>query len=73
MLFSTLALKAFLMKTCVFLCFRNDVSLKERVSYLARAVMCMRSDKVGAAPHLGVFLRELEDLMEVVRVQQQVI
>lgn len=32
----------------------------------------MRSDKVGAAPNLGVFLRELEDQMEVARIQQKV-
>lgn len=39
---------------------------------MAHAIMCMRSDKVGAAPNLGVFLRELEDQMEVARIQQKV-
>jgi hypothetical protein len=32
----------------------------------------MRSDQVGYAPHLGVFLRELEDKIDVARIQQQV-
>lgn len=51
---------------------RTDVSLPQRVEYLARAVVCMRSDEAGYAPHLGVFLRELEDKVEVARIQQQV-
>lgn len=33
----------------------------------------MRSDHAGYAPHLGVFLRELEDKVEVARIQQQVL
>lgn len=33
----------------------------------------MRSDKVGYAPYLGVFLRELEDKMEVAKVQEQIL
>ena len=32
----------------------------------------MRSDQTGYAPYLGVFLRELEDKLEVARMQQQV-
>jgi nuclear pore complex protein Nup155 len=32
----------------------------------------MRSDQVGYAPQLGVFLRELEDKIDVARIQQQV-
>nr|CAI5842414.1 unnamed protein product [Callosobruchus analis] len=35
--------------------------------------MCMRSDKVGYAPYLGVFLRDLEDKMEVAKVQEQIL
>lgn len=35
--------------------------------------MCMRSDKVGYAPHLGVFLRELEDKIDIARVQEQIL
>jgi len=46
--------------------------LLQRIEYLARAVMCMRSDQVGYAPHLGVFLRDLEDKIDVARIQQQV-
>ena len=32
----------------------------------------MRSDQAGYAPYLGIFLRELEDKVEVARIQQQV-
>lgn len=32
----------------------------------------MRSDQAGYAPYLGIFLRELEDKLEVARIQQQV-
>lgn len=32
----------------------------------------MRSDQTGYAPYLGIFLRELEDKLEVARMQQQV-
>lgn len=52
--------------------FRQGLTLSQRIGYLARAVMCMRSDKVGSAPHLGVFLQELEDKMEVAAIQQKV-
>ena len=51
----------------------SGVPLSQRVEYLARAVVCMRSDRAGYAPYLGVFLRELEDKVEVARIQQQVI
>lgn len=47
--------------------------LRDRLTYLARALMCMRSDKVGYAPYLGVFLRELEDKLEVAKVQERVL
>ncbi|KAJ4448862.1 hypothetical protein ANN_00253 [Periplaneta americana] len=49
------------------------VTLLQRIEYLARAVMCMRSDQVGYAPQLGVFLRELEDKIDVARIQQQIL
>ncbi|XP_001605127.2 nuclear pore complex protein Nup155 isoform X2 [Nasonia vitripennis] len=51
----------------------TDATLAQRVEYLARAVVCMRSDEAGYAPHLGVFLRELEDKVEVARIQQQIL
>lgn len=53
--------------------FSTNVTLKERLAYLARAIMCMRSDKNGYAPYLGVFLRDLEDKMEVAKVQELVL
>ncbi|KAF5299489.1 hypothetical protein FQR65_LT01071 [Abscondita terminalis] len=51
----------------------NGLSLKERIERLARAVMCMRADKAGYAPHLGVFLRDLEDKLEIAKVQDKVL
>lgn len=51
----------------------NSLTLKDRVQYLTRAVMCMRNDKVGYAPHMGVFLRDLEDKLEMARVQEEVL
>lgn len=41
--------------------------------YLARSVMCMKSDKIGYAPQYGVFLRELEDKVEIAKVQEQIL
>lgn len=35
--------------------------------------MCMRSDKIGYAPHYGIFLRELEDKIDIARVQEQIL
>lgn len=52
--------------------YRPEIPLSKRVEYLARAVVCMRSDQTGYAPYLGIFLRELEDKLEVARMQQQV-
>lgn len=49
------------------------MKLKDRLEYLTRAIMCMRSDKIGYAPYLGVFLRDLEDKMEVAKVQEQIL
>ncbi|XP_077271412.1 nuclear pore complex protein Nup154 isoform X2 [Temnothorax americanus] len=51
----------------------SETSLSKRVEYLARAVVCMRSDQTGYAPYLGIFLRELEDKLEVARMQQQIL
>ncbi|XP_066259213.1 nuclear pore complex protein Nup155 [Euwallacea similis] len=51
----------------------SRITLKERLTYLARAIMCMRSDRSGYAPFLGVFLRDLEDKMEVARVQELIV
>lgn len=52
---------------------REFITLHQRLTYLGKAVMCMRSDGVGCASHLGVFLHELEDLVHVARVQKQVL
>ncbi|XP_012285460.1 nuclear pore complex protein Nup155 [Orussus abietinus] len=51
----------------------SELSLPQRIEYLARAVVCMRSDQAGYAPHLGIFLRELEDKVEVARIQQLIL
>ncbi|XP_046658271.1 nuclear pore complex protein Nup155 [Homalodisca vitripennis] len=51
----------------------ENLTLEQRITYLAKAVLCMRSDQVGCAPHLGVFLHELEDYLEVANVQKKVL
>lgn len=51
----------------------ETVDLQQRIEYLAHSVMCMRSDKVGYAAPLGVFLRELEDRIQIARVQQKIL
>ena len=66
-----LLFKKFYNKTYYFV-IRPETPLPKRVEYLARAVVCMRSDEAGYAPTLGVFLRELEDKVEVARIQQLV-
>lgn len=52
---------------------QTSLNMKTRLSYLARSLMCMRSDKIGYAPYLGVFLRELEDKLEVAKVQERIL
>ncbi|RZF37133.1 hypothetical protein LSTR_LSTR015323 [Laodelphax striatellus] len=49
------------------------VPLSDRIDYLAKARLCMSSDATGRAPHLGVFLHEIEDLVQVARIQKQVL
>nr|CAD7193577.1 unnamed protein product [Timema douglasi] len=49
----------------------NLVNLDQRIFYLARALMCLRGDKIGYAPHLGLFLRELEDRLDIGYIQQK--
>lgn len=51
----------------------ENILLTKRIEYLARAVMCMRSDAVGYAVHQGEFLRDLEDKLEIAQVQKQIL
>lgn len=51
----------------------ESIGLQQRIEYLARAIMCMRSDTVGASAHNGVLLKELEDKLEIARVQKQIL
>lgn len=50
----------------------ENIPLTKRIEYLARAVMCMRSDAVGYSVHHGEMLRDLEDKLEVAQVQKQI-
>lgn len=43
------------------------------MSYLSRAVMCMRSENVGCAPQYGMFLRDLEDKVDIAKVQEKIL
>ncbi|XP_037068841.1 nuclear pore complex protein Nup155-like [Pollicipes pollicipes] len=53
----------------------SDVSLEQRIEYLARAILCVKSSQmqVSAAASQGEFLHELEEKMEVARVQRMVL
>ncbi|XP_050089224.1 nuclear pore complex protein Nup154 [Anopheles aquasalis] len=50
----------------------GSIRLSKRIEYLARAVMCMRSESAGFSAHNGVLLKELEDKLEVAQIQRQV-
>lgn len=50
----------------------ENIKLSKRIEYLARAVMCMRSDTSGYAVHQSELLRELEDKLEIAQVQKQI-
>uniref|UniRef100_A0A1I8PU24 Uncharacterized protein n=1 Tax=Stomoxys calcitrans TaxID=35570 RepID=A0A1I8PU24_STOCA len=49
------------------------IPLQQRIEYLARAVICMRNDGVGYSISNGVLLKELEDKLEIARVQKNVL
>ncbi|XP_023298970.2 nuclear pore complex protein Nup154 [Lucilia cuprina] len=51
----------------------DGIPLIQRIEYLARAVMCMRNDGVGYSITNGVLLKELEDKLEIARVQKTVL
>ncbi|XP_058986335.1 nuclear pore complex protein Nup154 isoform X2 [Musca domestica] len=51
----------------------DEIPLQQRIEYLARAVMCMRNDGVGYSITNGVLLKELEDKLEIARVQKNVL
>ncbi|XP_036320971.1 nuclear pore complex protein Nup154 [Rhagoletis pomonella] len=46
------------------------ILLDQRIEYLARAVMCLRNDSSGFSIANGVLLKELEDKLEIARVQK---
>ncbi|XP_017954054.2 nuclear pore complex protein Nup154 [Drosophila navojoa] len=51
----------------------ENISLDVRIDYLVRAVMCMRNETVGSSVTNGIFLKELEDKLEIARVQKSVL
>ncbi len=51
-------------------CFRSDLELDERLEYISRAVMCAKSCNLAtSASRAGEILHELEEKMEVARIQ----
>lgn len=56
-----------------------DVNLEQRLEYLSRAIMCVKSGEFGDAPTVdgtggvGELLHDLEEKMEVARVQLQIV
>ncbi|KAH8397600.1 hypothetical protein KR215_001922, partial [Drosophila sulfurigaster] len=51
----------------------ENITLDVRIDYLVRAVMCMRNETVGSSITNGIFLKELEDKLEIARVQKSVL
>lgn len=51
----------------------ENVNLSKRIEYLARAVMCMRSEHVGVVSQHGEMLRKLEDHLDVAQVQKHIL
>lgn len=48
----------------------SRIRLQQRIDYLGKAVMCMRSDSVGYCAHNGALLKDLEDKLEIAQVQR---
>ncbi|KAJ6646130.1 Nuclear pore complex protein [Pseudolycoriella hygida] len=46
------------------------IPLNQRIEYLSRAVMCMRSDTIGYSANNGFLLKNLEDKLDIARVQK---
>nr|CAA76635.1 Nup154 [Drosophila melanogaster] len=51
----------------------ENINLEQRIEYLVRAVMCMRNGNVGSSLSNGIFLKELEDKLDIARVQKSVL
>ncbi|XP_037958923.1 nuclear pore complex protein Nup154-like [Teleopsis dalmanni] len=48
----------------------DAIPLDKRIEYLARAVMCMRNDTIGYSMQNGLLLKDVEDRMDIARVQK---
>lgn len=48
----------------------HRIALTQRIEYLGKAVMCMRSNAVGYCANNGALLKDLEDKMEIAQVQK---
>ena len=54
----------------------DQVDLKQRLEYLSRAIMCVKSGELGGESSrvgVGELLHDLEEKMEVARVQLQIV
>lgn len=52
--------------------FSDSITLDKRIYYLSHALVCMKSDKAGAVPHVGVLYQEVEDTLQVAQIQSKV-
>lgn len=57
----------------IFFFFSESITLERRIYYLSHSLVCMKSDKSGAAPHVGVLYQEVEDTLQVAQIQLKVI
>ncbi|XP_020807415.1 nuclear pore complex protein Nup155 [Drosophila serrata] len=51
----------------------ENITLDQRIEYLVRAVMSMRNGNVGSSITSGIFLKELEDKLDIAKVQRTVL
>ena len=52
--------------------FSDNITLEQRIHYLSHSLVCMKSNKSGAAPLIGVLFQEVEDNLQVAQIQLKV-
>jgi len=57
----------------IFFSCSDSISVDKRIHYLSHSLVCMKSDKSGAVPHVGILYQEVEDTLQVAQIQLKVI
>ncbi|XP_065211453.1 nuclear pore complex protein Nup155 isoform X2 [Planococcus citri] len=50
----------------------DNITLEQRIHYLSHSLVCMKSNKSGAAPLIGVLFQEVEDNLQVAQIQLKI-